>query len=159
MRCSWLVSRGSKVGCANTYICIHARSILCLGDSSVAARRSYIRQERRAPVATAVFHSVLKPCAPRILLIRYIRKLIVIRWSRVYTRKSPVHRALRALPSSSTRTNEYRRTFLVSLFIHRTMKSKLPRFTAKVDVICTTRRLGQKPYKQEFLRIVFQKPS
>lgn len=54
-----------------------------------AARRCYIRQERRAPVATAVFHSALKPCAPRILLIRYIRKLIVIRWSRVYTRKSP----------------------------------------------------------------------
>lgn len=52
-------------------------------------QRCYIRQERRAPVATAVFHSALKPCAPRILLIRYIRKLIVIRWSRVYGRESP----------------------------------------------------------------------
>lgn len=51
--------------------------------------RSYIRQERRALVATAVFHFALKPRAPRILLIRYIRKLIVIRWSRVYTREPP----------------------------------------------------------------------
>lgn len=69
---------------------IHSRSILRLGDSSVAASWSYIRQERRAPVATAVFHSAVKPCAPRILLIRYIRKLIVIRWSRVYTEELPL---------------------------------------------------------------------
>lgn len=104
-------------------IYLDPRSILCLGDWSVAARRSYIRQERRAPVATAVFHSALKPCAPRILLIRYIRKLIVIRWSRVYTRKSPAHpsrpsrpsRRSRALASSSTRTNRYFRK--PSLFI------------------------------------------
>jgi len=43
-------------------------------------------------VATAVFHFALKPRAPRILLIRYIRKLIVIRWSRVYTREPPASR-------------------------------------------------------------------
>lgn len=57
--------------------------------SQTGAWRSYIRQERRALVATAVFHFALKPRAPRILLIRYIRKLIVIRWSRVYTREPP----------------------------------------------------------------------
>jgi len=60
--------------------------------SQAGAWRSYIRQERRALVATAVFHFALKPRAPRILLIRYIRKLIVIRWSRVYTREPPASR-------------------------------------------------------------------
>lgn len=72
-----------------------------------AARRCYIRQERRAPVATAVFHSALKPCAPRILLIRYIRKLIVIRWSRVYTRKSPRPSRV-TTPSFTTRADRIR---------------------------------------------------
>lgn len=75
--------------------------------SQTGARRSYIRQERRALVATAVFHFALKPRAPRILLIRYIRKLIVIRWSRVYTREppaSPSRPLFLVHPPGSTRT-------------------------------------------------------
>lgn len=63
-----------------------------MGFSSVGTNKNGVildrRERREAPVATAVFHSALKPRAPRILLIRYIRKLIVIRWSRVYRRKS-----------------------------------------------------------------------
>jgi len=67
--------------------------------SQTRARRSYIRQERRALVATAVFHFALKPRAPRILLIRYIRKLIVIRWSRVYTREPSASSSRPSTPS------------------------------------------------------------
>lgn len=75
--------------------------------SQTGAWRSYIRQERRALVATAVFHFALKPRAPRILLIRYIRKLIVIRWSRVYTREPPASHPAFIHPPSFTRRHTY----------------------------------------------------
>lgn len=89
----------------------HARYYI----SQTGARRSYIRQERRALVATAVFHFVLKPRAPRILLIRYIRKLIVIRWSRVYTREPPLSpsrlRPTHLVQPAGTRTTSVRAYF------------------------------------------------
>lgn len=91
--------------------------------SQTGARRSYIRQERRALVATAVFHFALKPRAPRILLIRYIRKLIVIRWSRVYTREPPASHPAHP-PSCSptgTRTTSVYAYFLWHLYSSATL--------------------------------------
>lgn len=123
----------------------HLRKILHLAQTG--ARRSYIRQERRALVATAVFHFALKPRAPRILLIRYIRKLIVIRWSRVYTREPPASPSRPSTPSP-TLSFTHRHTHnlgtcvlsLTFVLIRDALKPKLPlkrsrRIALKVSAI------------------------
>lgn len=130
------------------YTCRRSHTYARYYVSQAGVWRSYIRQERRALVATAVFHFALKPRAPRILLIRYIRKLIVIRWSRVYTREAPASRSTLSTPlvqPPGTRTTSVHAYAVLTFVLIRAarrgaLKPKLPlkrsrRIALKVSAI------------------------